>query len=60
MSFVFYCEIDTGEPFVKSPDEVEAVFWLTADEILANPNAPIWLKESIEEAHFLQNKIQKK
>lgn len=60
LSFVFYCEIDTGEPFVKSPDEVEAVFWLTADEILANPNAPIWLKESIEEAHFLQNKIQKK
>lgn len=60
LDFVFYCEIDTGEPFVKSPDEVEAVFWLTADEIFEHPNAPIWLKESIEEAQFIQNKIQKK
>lgn len=60
LDFVFYCEIDTGEPFVKSPDEVEAVFWLTEDEIFAHPNAPIWLKESIEEAQFLQNKLQKK
>jgi 8-oxo-dGTP diphosphatase len=37
LDLVFYCEIETGEPFVKSPAEVEAVFWLTEDEICANP-----------------------
>jgi 8-oxo-dGTP diphosphatase len=56
----FFCEIETGEPFVKSPAEVEAVFWLTADEIFAHPSAIIRLKESMEEAQFLQKKIQKK
>jgi hypothetical protein len=60
LDFVFFCEIETGEPFVKSPAEVEAVFWLTADEIFAHPSAIIRLKESMEEAQFLQKKIQKK
>lgn len=57
LDLVFYCEIDSGEPFAKSPDEVEAVYWMTTEEIFAHPNAPIWLKESIEEAENI-NKIQ--
>jgi 8-oxo-dGTP diphosphatase len=39
LDLVFYCEIETSEPFVKSPAEVEDVFWLTADEIFAHPSA---------------------
>ncbi len=50
LDVVFHCVIESGEPFAKSPDEVEAVYWLSAEEIYAHPNAPIWLKESIEEA----------
>ncbi|MBT2680113.1 NUDIX domain-containing protein [Bacillus sp. ISL-35] len=50
LDIVFHCVIERGEPFAKSPDEVEAVYWMSAEEIYAHPNAPIWLKESIEKA----------
>lgn len=60
LDFVFYCEIDAGEPFPKSKDEVEAVYWMSAAEIFAHPNAPIWLKESIVEAEKINNQIQLK
>lgn len=54
LDIVFLCEMDSGEPFVKSPDEVEKVFWLTADEVNNHPKAPIWLKESIEAAEKIR------
>jgi 8-oxo-dGTP diphosphatase len=54
LDLVFFCEIETGEPFVKSPDEVEAIYWMTTDEIYDHPKSPIWLKESIQEAERLQ------
>lgn len=56
IDIVFLCEFDKGEPYVKSPDEVDAVYWMTTDEILSNPMAPIWLKESIQEAESLRKK----
>ncbi|WP_226641339.1 NUDIX hydrolase [Mesobacillus subterraneus] len=58
LDLVFYCEIETGEPFAKSPDEVTAVYWMAAEEIFAHPNAPVWLKESIEEVEKISSKIQ--
>lgn len=60
LDLVFFCEIDAGEPYPKSIDEVEAVYWMTAAEIFAHPKAPIWLKESIEEAEKIINKLQYK
>lgn len=54
LDIVFLCEMDSGEPFVKSPDEVEKVLWLTADEVNKHPKAPIWLKESIEAAEKIR------
>jgi 8-oxo-dGTP diphosphatase len=50
IDIVFLCEFDYGEPYVKSVDEVDAVFWMTAEEIFNHSQSPIWLKESIEEA----------
>ncbi|MBT2636962.1 MULTISPECIES: NUDIX domain-containing protein [unclassified Bacillus (in: firmicutes)] len=60
LDVVFYCEIAGGEPYPKSKDEVEAVFWMTAAEVFAHAKAPIWLKESIEEADIQNNKIELK
>ncbi|WP_079508582.1 NUDIX hydrolase [Mesobacillus jeotgali] len=58
LDLVFYCEIDSGEPFAKSPDEVAAVYWMAAEEIFDHPNSPIWLKESIVEARsYLSSSI---
>ncbi|UYZ23752.1 NUDIX hydrolase [Mesobacillus jeotgali] len=58
LDLVFYCEIAAGEPYPKSKDEVEAVYWMTAAEIFAHPKAPIWLKESIEEGEVQNSKIE--
>ncbi|MCM3572615.1 NUDIX domain-containing protein [Mesobacillus subterraneus] len=58
LDLVFYCEIAAGEPYPKSKDEVEAVYWMTAAEIFAHPKAPIWLKESIEEGEIQNSKIE--
>ncbi|UOE95818.1 NUDIX domain-containing protein [Alkalihalobacillus sp. LMS39] len=50
---VFLCEYESGEAHEKNPDEVESVMWLTTEEILTNPNAPSYLKESIKQAASL-------
>jgi 8-oxo-dGTP diphosphatase len=50
---VFLCELESGEAFPNSPDEVENVLWLTTDEILRHPKSPIHLKESIKNAELL-------
>ncbi|RHW39074.1 NUDIX domain-containing protein [Neobacillus notoginsengisoli] len=54
VDIVFMCEFDEGEPFAKSVDEVDAVYWMTAGEIAAHPEAPIWLIDSIKEAEALR------
>jgi 8-oxo-dGTP diphosphatase len=54
IDLVFLCEYETGEPFAKSPDEVDSVKWLTTSEIMNHPNAPIYLKESIKRADVLR------
>ncbi|HDR4898532.1 NUDIX domain-containing protein [Bacillus cereus] len=53
VNIVFLCEYESEEAFFKSPDEVEAVLWLTTKEILNHPNSPIYLKESIKHAEAL-------
>jgi hypothetical protein len=53
VDIVFLCEHYSGEAFPKSPGEVEKVLWLTTEEILSHPKAPIYLKESIKRAESL-------
>lgn len=50
LDLVFLCEIEDGEPYIKSKDEVEAFFWMTKDEIKSHPQAPSWLIASVEVA----------
>ena len=47
LNIVFLCEYDSGSASPLSQDEVEEVFWLTTEEVLNHPMAPIYLKESI-------------
>ncbi|MEH7884355.1 NUDIX domain-containing protein [Bacillus sp. JJ1609] len=54
MDFVFLAEIESGEPFAKSLDEVDKVLWLTTEETHVHPRSPIWLKESIQEADLVR------
>ncbi|MBM7587039.1 8-oxo-dGTP pyrophosphatase MutT (NUDIX family) [Bacillus pakistanensis] len=54
VDIVFLCEFDHGEPYAKSPDEVDAVYWMASEEILNHVNSPIWLKDSIVKAETLR------
>lgn len=45
---VFLCRLRAGEvPVAGSADEVAGLRWMTADEILVDPLAPPWTKQSI-------------
>ncbi|CAG9619256.1 NUDIX hydrolase [Sutcliffiella rhizosphaerae] len=50
VDIIFLCEWQEGEPFPKSPDEVDAVHWMTTEEILHHPKTEIWLREGLLEA----------
>ena len=52
---VFLCNHESGEPFAKSPDEVDDVIWMTTQQILNNSNLPVYLKENIKLAEKLLN-----
>src|SRR5699024_9979636 len=51
----FLCEYESGEAIPKSPDEVAAVYWLTAEQIYNHPNAPDYLKASMKQAEKFKN-----
>ncbi|MDI2586675.1 NUDIX domain-containing protein [Psychrobacillus sp. NEAU-3TGS] len=47
VDIVFLCEFEKGEPYAKSPNEVESVHWMTTDEIIKNVEIQHYLKDSI-------------
>lgn len=55
VDIVFLCDHESGEPFAKSPDEVDDVIWMTTQQILNNSNLPVYLKENIKLAEKLLN-----
>ena len=50
INIVFLCKVASGEAYAKSGEEVEAVTWLTTEEILTSEQAPSYLKDSITAA----------
>ncbi|TYS68082.1 NUDIX domain-containing protein [Sutcliffiella horikoshii] len=55
VDIVFLCEWQSGEPYPKSPDEVEAVHWMTTEEIINHPRTESYLHDNISEADRLRN-----
>jgi 8-oxo-dGTP pyrophosphatase MutT (NUDIX family) len=47
---VFLCRYESGEAVAADPDEVAAVRWMTAQEILDRPQTAPWTRRSIEMA----------
>ena len=45
----FLCEYAGGTP-TPQPEEVAEVMWLTSSEIYAHPDAPEWIKRTLERA----------
>jgi 8-oxo-dGTP diphosphatase len=55
VDIVFLCEYESGKEIAKSPDEVESVNWMTAQQVYEHPNAPDYLKESIKRADNIKS-----
>jgi 8-oxo-dGTP diphosphatase len=51
---VLLCCLERGVPRVADPDEVSAIQWMVADELLAHPRVPIWTKRSIRRAEAVR------
>lgn len=54
INMVFLCDYASGTAHSKSPDEVDAIHWLTYEEIMNHPKAPPWTKESLRRAVLAQ------
>ncbi len=52
INIVFLCEWEEGEPYPKCSDEVAAIYWMTAEEVVNHPEAPPWLVDSVKEAEI--------
>ncbi len=49
VDIVFLCSCEEGEA-VTGDAEVEALHWLTAQEVYAHPKTPSWIRQSVEKA----------
>jgi 8-oxo-dGTP diphosphatase len=56
VDIVFLCRYKSGEPYIRDPHEVESIHWMTAQEILEQPDAPDWTRQSIRLAEELRPK----
>jgi len=56
LDVVCLCSIQSGEAKPVSEEEVEAVLWMTTEEVLESSSAPDYLKRSIRKAEELINR----
>lgn len=57
VNIVFLCTIKSGEPRISDRKEMESLHWLTAEEIISNPNSPKWLRESVMKAVEIKDRL---
>jgi 8-oxo-dGTP diphosphatase len=54
---VFLCRWSEGEPMIRDPEEVAEIRWMTANEILTNPDTPDWTRNSVRRAEKMRNML---
>lgn len=47
LDVVLLARSDAGDPFIAAPDEVAAIAWMTAPEVLADHRTQAWTRDSI-------------
>lgn len=58
VDIVFLCECESGEPRIVSAEEVAAVCWMTAEEVLRHPLSPPWLKRNLQQAEQVRRQTR--
>jgi 8-oxo-dGTP diphosphatase len=54
---VFLCRYKSGEPTITRPNEVDAIHWMTADEIHRHPDLKAWTRQSLALAEALHRRV---
>lgn len=54
---IFLCQYEAGEPRIDDIEEVAAIHWLTAAEIMAHPAAQIWTRQGVELTEALRLRL---
>ncbi len=57
VNVVFLCKWNAGEPTIHDTQEVAEIRWLTANEILTNPDTPDWTRNSVRRAEKMRNML---
>jgi 8-oxo-dGTP pyrophosphatase MutT (NUDIX family) len=60
INLVFLCRYISGEAQAIDPDEVEAVYWMTAEEAIQHANCLEWTQLYLKKSDALRKKIQLK
>lgn len=47
VNLVFLCYYQSGELAPEDPEEVAEVMWMTYEEALAQPELPVWIRQSL-------------
>ncbi|WP_374019505.1 NUDIX domain-containing protein [Paenibacillus thiaminolyticus] len=58
VDIVFLCECGSGKPRIASPEEVAAICWMTAEEVLCHPLSPPWLKRNLQQAEQVRLQVR--
>lgn len=53
LDVVLLARSDVGDPFIAAPEEVAAIAWMTAPEILADSRTQPWTRDSIARCSVL-------
>ncbi|MBU5266616.1 NUDIX hydrolase [Virgibacillus proomii] len=57
INIVFLCIWEKGVGKVKDLDELSEIYWMTTDEILKNDKAPDYLKDGINRAAKIKERV---
>lgn len=57
VNVIFLCEDAEGEPYAASANEVDAVYWMTPEEVYDHPKAADYLIDSIRKAEVLRTEV---
>ena len=54
---VFLCQYVGGEASITDPNEIEALYWMTAEAIHDDPHIPAWTRNSIAKAEQIRLRL---
>lgn len=58
VDIVFLCRYEAGEPRITDIQEVEAILWLTAAEVMEHSLCPPWTQAAMQRVEALRHRLK--